>query len=444
VLYLPDVQDVRVEPREGAVELSWIPPHGVFEVRVVRKRGAPPADPRDGDRVGATLDQAFDSDLSDDQVYHYGIYAIYRTAAGQRFPSPGVVVAAIPRSPVPPLSAPRLTLTPGGQVRLEWTEPSRGSVRILRSIKPLPHAVGAQLTADQAEELEGEWIAAMGSDHALDAEPPPNGYCYYTPLLALGGALTVGHGTALSRLPDPTDLRATRLGGTGDDRSTVARIQLRWRWPREATATRIVARQGLPPVGPADPAAIVSSVTRDEYDRAGSWVINLPRASLLESSEIDLQPGPSDSAYLPPDRWHVRVYSVALADGAGASVVSAGLEQTATVAVPGPHPEVTISYVLKKSWLPGRRWSIELRTEPPESEIPPLVLVANARAIPLSADDGVIIARFPAAKDGASRPIPLSASGAPGGLRAFPDPAAEPGSSPPVRIRHPETGPTRA
>ena len=38
-------QDVRVEPREGAVELSWIPPHGVFEVRVVRKRGAPPADP---------------------------------------------------------------------------------------------------------------------------------------------------------------------------------------------------------------------------------------------------------------------------------------------------------------------------------------------------------------------------------------------------------------
>ena len=39
VLYLPDVQDVRVEPRERLVELSWIPPHGAFEIRVVRKRG---------------------------------------------------------------------------------------------------------------------------------------------------------------------------------------------------------------------------------------------------------------------------------------------------------------------------------------------------------------------------------------------------------------------
>jgi hypothetical protein len=444
VLYLPDVQDVRVEPREGAVELSWIPPHGVFEVRVVRKRGAPPADPRDGDRIGSTLDQALDPDLSVDQVYHYGIYAIYRTPTGHRFPSPGVVVAAIPRSPVPPLSAPRLTLTPGGQVRLDWTEPSRGSVRILRSVRTLAHPVGAQLTANQAEELEGEWLASVGPDHALDADPPPSGYCYYTPLLALGGTLTVGHGTALSRLPDPTDLRATRLGGTGDDRLTGARIQLRWRWPREAAATRIVARQGSPPAGPADPAAIVSSVTRDEYDRLGSWVINLPRASILESSELELPLGPADSADLPPDRWHVRVYSVALADGAGASVVSAGLEPTATVAVPGPHPEVTISYLLKKPWLPGRRWSIELRTEPPGSVIPPLVLVANARAIPLSADDGAITARFPAAKDGASFPIPLSAIGAPGGVRVFPDPAADPGSSPPVRIRHPETGPTRA
>jgi hypothetical protein len=416
----------------------------VFEVRVVRKRGAPPADPRDGDRVGATLDQSFDTDLSDDQVYHYGIYAIYRTAAGQRFSSPGAWVSAIPRSPVPPLAAPRLTLTPGGSVRLDWSEPSRGSVRILRSIKPLPHAVGAQLTADQAKELEGEWLATAGPDHAVDADAPSAGYCYYTPLLALGGALTVGHSTALSRLPDPTDLRATRLGGASDDRSTGARIQLRWRWPREATATRIVARQGSPPLGPADPAAIVSSVTRDEYDRAGSWVINLPRASLLESSEIELQPGSADSAELPPNRWHVRVYSVALADGAGASVVSAGLEPTATVAVPGPHPEVTISYLFKKSWLLGRRWSIELRTEPPGSVIPPMVLVANARAIPLSADDGEIIARLPATKDGASLPIPLASTGSPGGVRAFPDPAADPGSSPPVRIRHPETGPTRA
>ena len=123
IVFLPDVQDVRIEPREGVVELSWIPPHGAFEVRVIRKRGAPPSGPRDGDRIGAALDQALDTDLQDDQVYHYGIYAIYRQPDGRRFPSPGVVVAAIPRSPLAPLNPPRLMLSPDGQVRLDWIEP---------------------------------------------------------------------------------------------------------------------------------------------------------------------------------------------------------------------------------------------------------------------------------------------------------------------------------
>ena len=80
VVYLPEVQDVRVETRAGEVELSWVPPHGVFEIRVVRKDGSPPAGPHDGERIAAALDQALDRGLRDDQVYHYAIYAIYRMA----------------------------------------------------------------------------------------------------------------------------------------------------------------------------------------------------------------------------------------------------------------------------------------------------------------------------------------------------------------------------
>ncbi|MFO0889390.1 MAG: hypothetical protein U0790_09655 [Isosphaeraceae bacterium] len=123
VIPLPDVHDVRVEPREGEVELSWIPPHGAFEVRVVRKRGIAPAGPRDGDRIAAGLDQALDTDLRDGEVYHYGIYAIYRTPDGRRYPSPGVVVAAIPRPPTPAPAAPRLLLTLGEGSA--WTGPNR-------------------------------------------------------------------------------------------------------------------------------------------------------------------------------------------------------------------------------------------------------------------------------------------------------------------------------
>jgi hypothetical protein len=73
-----------------------------------------------------------------------------------------------------------------------------------------------------------------------------------------------------------------------------------------------------------------------------------------------------------------------------------------------------------------------------------MVLVANERAIPLSADDGEVVARLPACHDGASHPIRTKLNLSRRGVRAFPDPTLEPGSLSPVRLRHPEAGPTRA
>jgi hypothetical protein len=69
-----------------------------------------------------------------------------------------------------------------------------------------------------------------------------------------------------------------------------------------------------------------------------------------------------------------------------------------------------------------------------------MVVVANERAIPLSADDGQIIARLPAGKDGAVHVIRSALNLAKVGVRAFLDPTLDPGSLPPIRLRHPETG----
>ena len=215
LVYLPDVQDVHVQPRAGEIELSWIPPHGVFQVRVVRKVGFPPSGPRDGERIAAGIDQALDSGLRDDQVYHYAIYAIYRMADSRRYPSQGVFASAYPRLPDPPMNAPRLMATASGLVRLDWNEPPRGSVRILRTTKPLPVSAGTRLSAADAEHLAGDWLPLTGTDRAEDADPPASGCCYYTPLVMLGSLATVGHAAALSaggrsrRPPSHQDRRAT-------------------------------------------------------------------------------------------------------------------------------------------------------------------------------------------------------------------------------------------
>ena len=177
VIYLPDVREVRVEAREREIELSWVPPHGVHEIRLLRSFDSPPSGPRDGEHLNAALDQALDRDVEPGQVYHYRIHAVYQTADGRRYPSPGVVVAAIPRPPLTAPDAPKLSLMPGGQVKIEWIEPPRGTVRILRTTAPLPHQPGDRIDLAQAEQLGGKWIERTDADRAVDIDPPPGSFC---------------------------------------------------------------------------------------------------------------------------------------------------------------------------------------------------------------------------------------------------------------------------
>ncbi|WP_165229130.1 hypothetical protein [Aquisphaera insulae] len=455
VVYLPDVEDVRVEPRQSEVELSWIPPHGVFEVRVVRKLGSPPEGPRDGTRIPAALDHAVDADArpTDGSIVHYGIYAIYRASEGRRYPSPGVLATAGRQDLSPPMGAPRLSRGPGRSVVLDWVDPPRGSVRILRTLRPLPFPPGARIRIEDAEPL-GSWVALTGPNRAEDPDPPAVA-CYYTATVAIGTTLTLGGTAVASQVAEPSDLRATRSGTPSVNGSAGVRVSLRWIWPPSATGTRLAARWGAPPDGPDDPRSIATTVLREDYDRHGSWSLSLPatgprtpasrpddRADGGVNGHATGAVAAAVAVHPPLDRWYITAYTVL--DQGGELAFSAGHEPSATTTVPGPHPEITIRYALKRPWLPGRPWSLTLSTEPPGEPIPPMVLVANLRAIPLSTEDGEVIARFPAGRDGASHPIrtafPLGRSG----VRAFIDPLADPASIPPIRLRHPEDGATRA
>jgi hypothetical protein len=447
LVFLADVKDLRVDAREHEVELCWSPPRGVAEVRVVRKLGTPPSNPRDGARITAAPHHAVDRGLDQDQVYYYGIYAIYKMADGRLYPAPGVVVAAQPEPPVAPLDAPRLVQEPNGRVRIDWIEPARGSVRILRTAVALALPAGTRLTAAEAEALDGHWLDPITSDRAYDPDPPLAGACYYTPLTGWGQTWTIGHGTALGRVVDPSDLRATRIGGGLGSALGGIRATLRWRWPAGASAALVVARRGSPPQGPDDPLATTALLTRADYDRHDCWTISLPSDTSRDTGAAapsrkgsTLVAGPPRSEASP---WHIRVYSISERDGNRA--FSPGVEPTAATVVVGPHADLTVSYTLTRPWLPipGRPWSITFRTEPAGSVLPPLVVVAHSRAVPLSADDGQILARFPTVRDGNRFPIRAPFNLSRYGVRVFTDPAISPDELPPIRFRHPETGSTR-
>jgi hypothetical protein len=440
-VFLADVKDVRVDFRQDVVELAWQPPRGVSEIRVMRKQGSPPRSPRDGNRIPTALDHALDRDVDPNEVYHYGIFAIYKMADGRLYPAPGAVVSARPQPAVSPLEAPRLLLEPGRGVRLDWIEPVRGAVKILRTAAPLAVPAGTRLPAIEAEAIDGQRIEPAAPDRAYDPEPPAEDHCYYTPLTVWNGMVTVGHGVALSRVPDPSDLRATRAGSG----SSGIRVTLRWQWAAGASATLVVARQGVPPLGTNDPAAITETVYFAEFDRLGSWTLGLP-LTRPRDARVDFPPRPESEAGVPPRSpdagpWHIRVYS--LADLDGVRSISPGLEPTAITILPGPNPELTISYALKRPRFPGFPWSVTFQTDPPRTPVPAMVLVAHPRAVPLSVDDGQIVARFPAGPAATRHPIRTAIKLAKHGLRAFPDPDVEPAWIVPVRLQHPESGTTR-
>jgi hypothetical protein len=414
IFLLGEVSDVRVETASRSIDLAWALPAGAVEARVVRKAGSAPANPKDGDRVEALRDRAHDRGLDDDRVYHYGLFAIYRLPDGRHVPSRGVFVSAQPHAPIGPLPAPSLAHDHEGRVRLDWPEPARGTVRILRTPRALPMAPGDRLTAAAADALEGQWIDTEAG-RAFDPAPPPLGVCHYTPLTFWAGAATVGHGVSYSCVPDPSDLRAARVGNGG-------RVHLRWRWSPQGAESLVVARAGAAPEGPNDPEALVATVHEVEYSHQGHYTLNLP---------------PTNGS-----PWHITVYSLATVNGE--RVVSPGVEPSARTVVPGPNPEVTVSYAFRRQGFPNRSWSLTFRTDPPGSMIPPTALVTHPRTVPLSVDDGEVVAHFPEARDGATFPIGAKIDLARQRARVFADPRAEPDRLSPIRLRHPEAEDPRA
>lgn len=405
---LADVSDVRAEATSREVHLTWVQPPNCFDVRVVRKIGSAPAGPEDGVHIAALHNQAVDRGLTDETVYHYGIFVLYKTTDGRAIPSRGVFLSAMPSVPILTVLQPKLSREADG-LRIDWELPPRGQVQVFRSSRPFPHPAGELIDRRMLDTLAGTWVPRTAPDHVLDRSPPTRGDVYYTPVIAWAGRLTVGRTVQYTYVPECTGLTATRAG-------RAATVVLRWRWPSAATATLIAYREGTPPEGPSDPLARTVRITPSVYSAQDALMIGLPAGIS----------GP----------WHFAAFAVV--NHEGRELVAPAIDQTAHAVYSGLSSEVELSYDLISPRMLGRTWTVRLRTEPPGSAIPPLVVVAHPRSVPFSVDDGEIIAHLPEAIDGARLAFRPKARIGPHRLRLFVDPRAVPDKLSPVLLRHPD------
>jgi hypothetical protein len=227
-MFTPEVADVSVTAADTSVAASWRPHPGAGSVVVVRRENDPPRGRGDGTTVGASLTGFTDAGLVTGTEYHYRIVTCYQSPDGQRRYSAGVVVRAVPE-PVPQAVADLDVSEPGeGVLRVAWTPPPYGLVRLVRSDQPPPWAPGTRLRPEDAaglRELPG--LPRRGADgrDVLELRLPPGRH--HLLALTTGRNTSVAGTAAEVRLVEPVrGLCADRMH---DD------VRLGWIWPDGAT-----------------------------------------------------------------------------------------------------------------------------------------------------------------------------------------------------------------
>jgi hypothetical protein len=371
IVVTDEARHVRAVPGRGLVELSWRLPAGAVGARVVRRRGAPVRDLKDGETVEARVDGATDAGLEDGRVYHYAVYALFRGPEGRLVPSRGVGLSAVPGEPLGPVTDLRAASRPDGVIDLAWTAPAAGRVRILRSGLPLAWVAGERRAESDLEAAEGSWIEPVAPGRAHDAARDGPTVRHYTPVTFRDGTAVIGAAVEHAHLIDPAGFRVLR------DWSDPGRIVARLTPSDDVSVSYLIAaRPDRWPDGPDDLRAVRVEVDPGVLRERGFVTIDLP-----------------------PDRaardWCVAAYAVV--SHGGSLWTSDG--ETARVLVPSGSGRAVVWYRLTPHG-GGKRWTLSVRTEPPGVAFGPTVLVAAPRLLPLKPTEGQQVARFPAGRDG--------------------------------------------
>jgi hypothetical protein len=274
-MFTPDVTELSVTTGDESVAASWRPHPGTDSVHVVRRENAPPRGPEDGTAVETSLTRFAETGLRTGAEYYYRITASFRAPDGQRRYSAGVLARAVPE-PAPQAVTDLEADGPtdrGPLIRVAWTPPPYGQVRLVRSDKPVPWSAGTSLRAEDTAGLsEIPGLPRRGTDgrDVLELRLPPGRH--YLLALTTGRNASVAGNSALVWLVEPVrGLTASRMHDE---------VRLSWIWPDRATDAVVRWPGGQ------------QNCSRRLYDDEGGVVVSIGAAeTTVEVRAVYPQPG---------------------------------------------------------------------------------------------------------------------------------------------------------
>jgi hypothetical protein len=360
VLMRPEVADCDLEAHDSSVLGSWRVAPGTVDVVVTRAEGSSELSPADMRPIPASLAGFRDLEVQSGTRYYYRIRAVYVSGVGERWITQGIGMWATPEAPLGVVRELRAELLPGAEleVMLSWQTVATGAITIHRSDRTPPWPpgtpVGLAELASYGRPVPGEAASGSEGEGQLRVQPP-NGRSYFCAITVGASQAMVGSAVPVSVIRPVTDLRASRRGG---------KLRLDWRWADDCHVCQVQWRTQEDPPRITPP--VECGLRRFEDD--GGF-------------ELDIGPQPGIASVRSVHR-----------DSAG-EIVSSPVE------IPVPGRDVRIGYAFRRKtrWTPWRHNRLVL-TADQAVRVPPLVVVHSiGRVMPLRAEQGTPIFRWPGA-----------------------------------------------
>lgn len=245
--FAPEVRELRVDAGDGFVALGWRPDIGTAEILV--RRSEP-------DATTPEIEVASGAAGVVDRGVENGVLYTYSVAA--RYPdghlTDGVTATARPVGPPEPVRDLRATALRGG-VRLDWTSPLDGAVRVYR-LAARPPPAGTELDPQELDSLGTPLRASHNSTEDRDAGTAS----WYVPVTSAGQYHVAGAAALHVAASSISGLEVSDLR---------TELHVSWIWPDGVDEAAVLWRTDAPPTGAEDHAAHRLEVARATYQLRG-------------------------------------------------------------------------------------------------------------------------------------------------------------------------------
>ena len=361
VLLLPEVSECELEAQDASVLGSWKVAPGTTDVLVTRAEGSSELTPADMHPIPASLAGFHDTQALPGTRYYYRIRAVYVSGTGERWVTAGTGRWAAPEAPLEVVRELRAELLPGAEleVTLSWRTEKTAVVTVYRSDRPPPWRPGTYIglpeLAGYGRPVSGEPVPGAEGTGQLRLRAA-NGRSYFCAITVGVARVMIGASVPVAVMRPVTGLRAERRSG---------KLWLDWQWADDCHVCQVQWRH-------------------EEDEERTTPAVECGRRRFDDDGGFSMAIGPRPGV--------VSVRSVYR--DAGGEIVSEPAEK----AVPAGDVIVCYAFRRRKRWLPWRQSQLVL-TADQAIRMPPLVVVhTTGRVMPLRAEQGTPILRWPGAE----------------------------------------------